>query len=603
FNPVQDDGKCQVYVDLVNQVDDQVKVEIVAPLTSQKELIYNMPRMVPGTYKVYDFGRFVNNLVAIGGRGDTLEVEQLNTNQWKIKDANKLYKVVYWADDTYDSKGKGIFAPAGTNFDETVNILNTFSFVGYFEGMKDYRYEYSVKKPEGQFGSTSLEKSEYSQEGVDVFLAKDYFELHDCPVLYAKPDTASVNVVGTVISIGVHSPEGNLKADEIMEGIEPVFHAAAEYLGGDLPAEKYTVLVYGMDLKQSMMGVGALEHHTSTVVNVPDISDQYLKMMADESMSQLLRDIVSHEFFHIVTPLNIHSEHIADYDFMNPQMSKHLWLYEGVTEYNANISQARAGILTEEQFMDNMFEKMSGDRSFNQHIPFTVSSEFALSYFEDQYLNVYEKGALIGMCLDLQLRIDSEGAYGLPNLLMELSTVYGKDTFFVDDELFDIIEAQTENENVREFFARYVEGAEPLPYRELLDHVGYLYQAEKTTRSVSDGGIVLGLKGDLVAVSGYRRNDAFVRSLGLNRRDVIVSWNGVKMNADNYQQVFDTFIQEAKIGDPVEVVVKRKSGEKEKKMKLNGNVQYHDEKELDVLEKKESPSPEEQAMKKAWMSN
>jgi predicted metalloprotease with PDZ domain len=226
-----------------------------------------------------------------------------------------------------------------------------------------------------------------------------------------------------------------------------------------------------------------------------------------------------------------------------------------------------------------------------------------LSYFEDQYLNVYEKGALIGMCLDLQLRIDSEGAYGLPNLLMELSTVYGKDTFFVDDELFDIIEAQTENENVREFFARYVEGAEPLPYRELLDHVGYLYQAEKTTRSVSDGGIVLGLKGDLVAVSGYRRNDAFVRSLGLNRRDVIVSWNGVKMNADNYQQVFDTFIQEAKIGDPVEVVVKRKSGEKEKKMKLNGNVQYHDEKELDVLEKKESPSPEEQAMKKAWMSN
>jgi predicted metalloprotease with PDZ domain len=469
--------------------------------------------------------------------------------------------------------------------------------------MKDYRYEYSVKKPEGQFGSTSLEKSEYSQEGVDVFLAKDYFELHDCPVLYAKPDTASVNVVGTVISIGVHSPEGNLKADEIMEGIEPVFHAAAEYLGGDLPAEKYTVLVYGMDLKQSMMGVGALEHHTSTVVNVPDISDQYLKMMADESMSQLLRDIVSHEFFHIVTPLNIHSEHIADYDFMNPQMSKHLWLYEGVTEYNANISQARAGILTEEQFMDNMFEKMSGDRSFNQHIPFTVSSEFALSYFEDQYLNVYEKGALIGMCLDLQLRIDSEGAYGLPNLLMELSTVYGKDTFFVDDELFDIIEKQTENENVREFFARYVEGAEPLPYRELLDHVGYLYQAEKTTRSVSDGGIVLGLKGDLVAVSGNRRNDAFVRSLGLNRRDVIVSWNGVKMNADNYQQVFDTFIQEAKIGDPVEVVVKRKSGEKEKKMKLNGNVQYHDEKELDVLEKKESPSPEEQAMKKAWMSN
>jgi predicted metalloprotease with PDZ domain len=45
---------------------------------------------------------------------------------------------------------------------------------------------------------------------------------------------------------------------------------------------------------------------------------------------------VTHEFFHIVTPLSIHSKEIQDFDY-NDKMSEHLWMYEGVTEYFANL--------------------------------------------------------------------------------------------------------------------------------------------------------------------------------------------------------------------------------------------------------------------------
>lgn len=602
FDPIQGDEACKVYIDLTQIVDDQVKVEFVVPILMEDEVVYNMPRMVPGTYKVYDFGRFVNDLVAIGGRGDTLEVEKLNTNQWKIKDAKQLYKIVYMADDTYDGEGTDIFAPAGTGFSEGVYMLNTFSFVGYLEGYKDVAFEYHVKKPEGLYGTTSLDRIS-SEENVDVFAAGDYFELHDCPVLYAKPDTASINVGGTHVALGIHSPEGNLKASEIMAGLEPVFHAAAEYLGGDLPAEKYTVLIYGMDLKQSMLGVGALEHHTSTVVNVPDISDQYLKMMADESMLQLLRDIVAHEFFHIVTPLNIHSQHIADYDFMNPQMSEHLWLYEGITEYNSHISQARGGIITEERFFDNMKSKMNSDRTiYNAHVPFTTMSKYALSFYESQYGNVYEKGALIGMCLDLTLRQDSDGEYGLADLLMELSTVYGKDTFFLDEQLFDLMIEQSGNDELGEFFARYVESAEPLPYAKLLGSVGYHYQAERVTRSISDGGLSFTVKGDLVTVGGYRANDAFIKSLAIRRRDVLVSWGDVKITPSNYEEAMAEFLQNAKAGDEINVSVVRVVKGKEKKVKLSGVVQNYDLTESDVLHIKRNPTAEELQMKKAWIN-
>ena len=47
-------------------------------------------------------------------------------------------------------------------------------------------------------------------------------------------------------------------------------------------------------------GFGALEHPTSTVVVMPE-------MMGLEMLQEQLKDVVSHEFFHIVTPLTVHS--------------------------------------------------------------------------------------------------------------------------------------------------------------------------------------------------------------------------------------------------------------------------------------------------------
>ena len=54
-------------------------------------------------------------------------------------------------------------------------------------------------------------------------------------------------------------------------------------------------------------------------------------------------DNAAHEFFHIVTPLSIHSEEIQYFDFNQPKMSEHLWLYEGSTEYHAHMVQEKYG--------------------------------------------------------------------------------------------------------------------------------------------------------------------------------------------------------------------------------------------------------------------
>jgi predicted metalloprotease with PDZ domain len=75
---------------------------------------------------------------------------------------------------------------------------------------------------------------------------------------------------------------------------------------------------------------------TATTVVLPEL-------MPKEELVKSMMDVVSHEFFHIVTPLSIHSKEIQDFDYNDPKMSEHLWMYEGVTEYFANLSKSIKG--------------------------------------------------------------------------------------------------------------------------------------------------------------------------------------------------------------------------------------------------------------------
>src|SRR5258706_14891083 len=124
--------------------------------------------------------------------------------------------------------------------------------------------------------------------------------------------------------------------------------------------------------------------------------------------------------------------------------------------------------------------------NFIDTVPFTDISKFTLDRYKDQYYNVYQKGALIGMCLDIKLRTLSQGKYGMRNLILDLSKKFGKTYAFRDDLLFDEITALTYPE-INEFLKRYVGGAERLPLKEMLGLAGVTYIPEKTAREIRLG--------------------------------------------------------------------------------------------------------------------
>src|SRR6187397_2258017 len=130
----------QYTVGLTHVVDDKVKVELLAPRISSSEITFYLPKIVPGTYAIADYGRYVADFNALDKKGKPLPVEKINDNAWKIKNATRIHKISYWVNDSYDTEVSGpkIFEPAGTNIEENKNFLiNSAGYFGYFENMKE----------------------------------------------------------------------------------------------------------------------------------------------------------------------------------------------------------------------------------------------------------------------------------------------------------------------------------------------------------------------------------------------------------------------------------------------------------------------------------
>lgn len=607
----------QYTIDLTKVVDDKVYVELSAPPFSVNEITFYLPKIVPGTYSIADYGRFVSDFEATDRKGKSLPVEKIEVNSWRIKEADRLHKISYWVDDTFDSKQQGpdIFWPAGTNIEEQENfVINTSGFFGYFEDLKEVPFQFNVVYPEGFYGSTGLipQRSNVpasslklenikraKDKRVDTFVATDYDQLIDSPLMYSKPDTAVIKVGNTEVLVGSYSPNNKINADQIAESIREVLMAQKQYLGGTLPVEKYAFIFYFTT--QPVESYGALEHSYSSMYFMPEATI--------EEMNQQLRDFAAHEFFHIVTPLTVHSEEIENFDFNDPEMSQHLWMYEGVTEYFAMNVQVKYGLVSPEEYLGMLQEKMQISEQFKDDLPFTELSKFTLDKHSSQYQNVYYKGALIAMCLDLKLLNLSDGKYNLRDLMLQLSEKYGKNKAFDDEELFDEITKMTYPE-IGEFFNKYVKDAEKLPIKEMLETMGVTYIEEEKFFNYS-----LGLSNDNVnakEVNGKLQLyitqtdnlDDIGKALGFHPDDVLLKMNGETIPDIGPQ--LPVFIQQQHLSlssrDSLTYTVLRKdeSGELKEK-ELSAKVAMVELSDKHILKYNEEATPAQLALREAWI--
>ncbi len=100
--------------------------------------------------------------------------------------------------------------------------------------------------------------------------------------------------------ISLYSPNKKATSAVIAKELKRTLEAQKEYLGGTLPVDKYAFIISLSDDPQ-LTSYGALEHSYSSFYYLPE-------SFSPEELAKSVRETGSHEFFHIVTPLSIHSE-------------------------------------------------------------------------------------------------------------------------------------------------------------------------------------------------------------------------------------------------------------------------------------------------------
>ena len=539
----------ETHIDLNAVENDQLLVTLDPGPFPAGEVTFYMPSVIPGTYEYTDFGRFVTNLQAFDKNNQLLDVVKDGKNTWKIADGKKLDRITYNVDDTFDSpEGKKIYPMGGTKIEkDEVYLLNLHGFVGYFKGGKEWSYRVTIDSPADLVPFSSMENISHTATQ-DVFLAGRYFNIIDDPILYTNDDSISFSLEDIEVNLAVHSPTGAHKAADFKETLVDMMEAQKRFLGDANNTKSYDILLLLMSMEelQHFGGVqGALEHHTSTTV-------VFYEGIDTASLKEYLTDVVSHEFFHTLTPLNVHSEQIHYFNYNEGVMSQHLWMYEGTTEYFANLFQVQQDLITAEDFYTRISEKIDLAKRFDDTMPFTeMSTKIVDEPYQSNYQNVYYKGALINMCLDIIIREQSGGTRGILSVMQALAKKYGVDKPFTDNQLFDEIVAMTYPE-VGDFIKTHVQGETPIPYKSFLEKAGVtIFDTDEKLQSI----IMIDSRTPFI---GSKPNEAGVPELvvnGVNNRlkaigfqegDVLRVFNGTEIpelnstNAGMMNQLFGT---------------------------------------------------------------
>ncbi len=557
--------------------DDLFHVTLYPDNLSSENNIYQFAATAPGTYEEMDIGRFVKSFKAFDSDGNEMQTNQISTNQWNLSSPQQIKKIEYTIGDTWDAKidSNKIYLMSGSNLDSNDVLINGQCVFGYFHGKQSHPIKIKLEYPKEWSIGTALQ---LDSEGFYDAPTFDY--VVDSPILLGKLTEDSIKVGNAKVMVFTYSRTGLIKSSELLSSIKDILQAESKFTDG-LPVKHYTFLFH-----MGERGAGAWEHSYSSEYVLRE--EPLTKPVVDN-----LRSMIAHEFFHIVTPLNIHSELVAKFNFVKPVMSQHLWLYEGVTEWAANILQLRDSLISLRHYLDIMHRKLSFMQGFDKNISLTELGTHSVK-LPNQYINIYFKGAVVAGLLDIKLLELSNGTKGLREVINRLSKKYGPDKSFSEDNFFDEFVKMTYPET-KDFIKDYIKGTQELPLKEYYKKLGIdYYESKGFDSSKTSLGLTLGVQDNHFVVSSIFESSSNKDKLQIG--DIIDSVDGEELNFKNIRDKLQEY-QHKNVGDTVKIVAVRNNN------KINLDLVLNPVERKYIFEIAPNPTSEQLRLRKVWMEN
>lgn len=566
------------YINLNDRSTNIFTVTLEPDKLTDKNNIYQFAATAPGTYQTMDIGGYVRSFKAFDGNGNEIETRHISVNQWSLSSPVKIKKIVYQVADTWNTKvdSNFIYQMSGSTIEKNDVLINGQCVFGYFEGLQSYPIKVKIDYPKDWLLGTAL-----TLDNDGYYEADTYDKIVDSPILLGTLSKASTDIGKTTIDVYTYSKTDMIKSSDIINILKDILKAENEFMEG-LPVKHYTFLFHF-----ETMGAGAWEH---------SYSSEYVLQEAPltDTFSEEIKDIVAHEFFHIQVPLNIHSELVEKFNFVKPVMSQHLWLYEGVTEWAAHILELRDSLITLNQYLNVLKDKLFANDAFKQDLSLTNLGIHSTE-MQDQYPNIYQKGAIIAGLLDIRLLQLSHGKRGLREVIHQLSETYGPKKSFSEKNFFEDFTKMTYPE-IADFFDKYIKQADKLPLEEYYGWLGINYKdIAGFDSSKSSMGVQVRFNNDnKLVIEGVQ--DSSPNYGVLQPGDILDKYDGKSVSLGTYQKMI-TKTKSMKPGEGFTAVVIRNGKEVELNVKVGAQALRH------VFKINPDATSEQTALRNAWLRN
>ena len=488
-----------------------------------KQIEVKMPVWTPGSYLVREFSKNVNLVKAFTKDGKALKVSKKSKNAWLIDAGNEKNIQVKYEVYSFEVSVRTPFLDLSHGF---VSGSGVFMYV---EKAKNQAGSVTVF-PHESFKriSTSLPLDQTAKGAGQRFTFENYDQLVDCPMEIGNQEIFEFSAVGVLHTVAMYG-DANYNVEQLKKDMPKIVEAETAVIGKN-PNKTYTFIVHNV-----VDGQGGLEHMNSTVLSVNRwtyAGKQYVDFL----------NLVAHEYFHLWNVKRIRPIELGPFNYDEENYTTLLWVMEGFTSYYDELILRRTGFYTEEEFLAklqssiNYVEGSPGSRvqpvahaSFDAWVkayrPNENSSNTSMTY--------YSRGSVLASVIDAMIVADSDGKKCLDHFMQQLYTTYyeGLKRGFSEAE-FKAELSKFVGKNMDDFFAKYVDGTEIIPYKDFYGPVGLNVQ-DITSNNPSFGANVRE-EGGKVIVKSVRFGSS-AEEAGISVGDEIVGCNAYRVDQSMFE--------------------------------------------------------------------
>jgi predicted metalloprotease with PDZ domain len=399
------------HVDLSDRVHHLVRVTLTIPAELTPGARVVLPVWTPGSYVVRDYVHHVQWIEARDGDGTPIELTPDGGSAWRLPAtapgpvevqlelyANELTVRTNHVDDHH-----ALLIPAAT--------------FPYVEGGEDRRHIVHLPAVPDDHRVWSLLPAGPEP---DTFVADDRDHLIDSAFEVGDLPHVDFEVAGVPHRFVWAGHAGAPNLDRIARETAAIGRAAMRLFEGELPTERYTLLMVGWD-----EGGGGLEHRDGAVLQMP------VRTFQDADMYARFQSLIAHEYLHLWNVKRLVPAALVNPDYDRPTRSPSLWVAEGWTAYYDELLPLRAGLWTLRRFLDTLRDAhgrlVESPGSRLQSLRQASYEAWTKHYVRDEnspnaMTDYYGHGALVAFEVDLRLRAldpHGDGLDGVLRLLWE----------------------------------------------------------------------------------------------------------------------------------------------------------------------------------------